>query len=77
MRDDIVVCQNIFMKYQSADGETEAIKDISFELKSATMNKVEGTITLIDANCTVPMKGRVCFNKDNTFTLRYYELSED
>ena len=51
--------------------------NVTFELKSATMNKVEGTITLMDANCTVPIKGRSCSNKDNAFTLRYYELSED
>ena len=51
--------------------------NISFELKSATMNKLEGIISLIDANCTVPIKGRSCSNKDNTFTLRYYELSEE
>ena len=50
---------------------------ISWELKSATMNKVEGTITLLDANCTVPINGRSCSNKKNNFTLRYYESSEE
>ena len=50
--------------------------NISFELKSATMNKVVGTITLIDANCTVPMSGRSCSNLNNNFTLRYYKVKE-
>ena len=50
--------------------------NISFELKSATMNKVVGTITLIDANCTVPMSGRSCSNLKNNFTLRYYKVKE-
>ena len=50
--------------------------NISFELKSATMNKVIGTITLIDANCTVPMSGRSCSNLKNNFTLRYYKVKE-
>lgn len=51
--------------------------NISFESKSATMNRVEGTISLLDANCTVPMTGRSCHNTQNTFTLRYYELAEE
>ena len=50
--------------------------NVSFELKSATMNKVTGTLSLIDANCTVPMSGRSCSNSKNTFTLRYYKLKE-
>ena len=32
MIDEIVSCKNIYMKYQSKNGETEAIKDISFEI---------------------------------------------
>lgn len=51
--------------------------NISFELESATMNKVIGTISLIDANCTVPMSGRTCSNLSNRFTLRYYKLKEE
>lgn len=50
---------------------------ISFELKSATMNRVEGVITLLDANCTVPINGRSCSNSTNNFTLRYYKLEEE
>ena len=48
--------------------------NISFELKSATMNKVVGTITLIDANCTVPMLGRSCSYLNNNFNLRFYKV---
>ena len=51
--------------------------NIRFESKSTTMNKVEGIIHLIDANCTVPINGRTCSNKENNFTLRYYESSEE
>lgn len=51
--------------------------NVSFELKSATMNKVEGILSLIDANCTVPMNGRTCDSRSNKFTLRYYKLTED
>ena len=50
---------------------------ISFELKSATMNSVEGVLSLIDANCTVPMNGRICDGRANNFTLRYYKMTED
>ncbi len=50
--------------------------NVSFELESATMNKVTGTIRLIDANCTVPISGRSCSNSKNVFTLRYYKLKE-
>ena len=50
---------------------------ISFELTSATMNSVDGVLSLIDANCTVPMNGRTCDSRSNNFTLRYYKTSED
>ena len=50
--------------------------NINWELKSATMNKVEGIISLVDANCTVPINGRTCANERNTFTLRYYKLKD-
>ena len=32
MNQETVLCKNIYMKYQSENGETEAIKDISFEI---------------------------------------------
>lgn len=51
--------------------------NISFELESATMNRVTGTISLIDANCTVPINGRTCSSAVNNFTLRYYKLKEE
>ena len=50
---------------------------ISFELTSATMNSVDGVLSLIDANCTVPMNGRICDGRANNFTLRYYKMTED
>ena len=51
--------------------------NISFELKSTDMSGVEGLLTLIDANCTVPISGRTCSNRNNNFTLRYYKLEEE
>ena len=51
--------------------------NIKFEQETATMNSVSGTITLIDANCTVPLSGRSCFNRTNNITLRYYKLGTD
>lgn len=42
-----------------------------------TINRVSGTLNLIDPNCSVPMNGRTCFNKKNTFILRYYKINED
>ncbi len=50
--------------------------NITWELVSATMNKVEGVISLIDANCTVPINGRSCSNERNNFTLRFYKLKD-
>lgn len=51
--------------------------NISWEQESVTMNKVVGTITLMDANCTVPINGRSCSSTGNNFTLRYYKLKEE
>ena len=51
--------------------------NVSFELKSATMNKVTGKLTLLDANCTVPLYGRTCSSGSNTITLRYYKLEAE
>lgn len=50
--------------------------NISFDLESATMNKVVGTIKMVDANCTVSMSGRICLSERNRFTLRYYKVKE-
>lgn len=51
--------------------------NVVFQEKIHTMNKVVGTLTLKDANCTVPINGRVCLNDSNTFTLRYYKAEEE
>ena len=50
---------------------------INFELKNADMSGVEGILTLIDANCTVPMRGRQCSNSANNFTIRYYDIEKE
>lgn len=51
--------------------------NISFTLEQATMNRVVGTIQLIDANCTVPISGRSCFSEGNNFVLRYYKVKDE
>lgn len=51
--------------------------NVTFVQDKATMNSVSGTITLVDANCTVPLNGRSCLNKTNNITLRYYKLGTD
>ena len=50
--------------------------NISWELASATWEAVSGTLTLIDASCSVPISGRTCNSANNNFTLRYYKLSD-
>lgn len=50
--------------------------NITWELESTSMNKVVGTVSLMDANCTVPVNGRTCSNENNNFTIRYYKLKE-
>ena len=69
MSKDIVVCQNIFMKYQSADGETEAIKDISFTVKPKEFVSIIGpsgcgksTLLSIIAGLIKPTRGKVYIN---------------
>ena len=42
--------------------------------KKATSNSISGKLSLVDPSCTVPIKGRICRNKDNELTLRYYKL---
>lgn len=51
--------------------------NVSWTLEKTTMNTIVGKLTLIDANCSVPVNGRSCLNESNKFTLRYYKLGED
>ena len=50
--------------------------NISFEATSVSMDHVSGVLTLVDANCIVPVSGRICLNRMNNFTLRYYKAKE-
>lgn len=50
---------------------------ISFEQSAVNVSQVSGTLTLIDANCTVPVAGRTCLNASNNFILRYYKSGEN
>lgn len=51
--------------------------NIAWTQISTSVSEVVGTITLIDANCSVPVNGRACLSEANNFTLRYYRLGED
>ena len=50
--------------------------NISFETNEVSMNKISGVLSLIDANCSIPIQGRSCLNESNTFTLRYYKMKD-
>ena len=49
---------------------------INFELDKISMNNATGKLSLVDANCTVPVNGRSCLSGPNNFTLRYYRLKD-
>ena len=51
--------------------------NVTWKLNSAGVSEVVGTITLVDANCSVPVSGRACLNEKNNFILRYYKLGDD
>ena len=51
--------------------------NFTFTQSTATMNKVTGSLKLVDANCSVPIRGRSCKSENNTLLLRYYKLGED
>ncbi len=72
MIDEIVSCKNIYMKYQSKNGETEAIKDISFEIASKEFVSLIGpsgcgksTLLSIIAGLITPTSGEVYVNGKN------------
>ncbi|MBR5266059.1 MAG: ABC transporter ATP-binding protein [Clostridia bacterium] len=69
MSADIVVCQNIFMKYQSKDGEVEALRDISFSISPGEFVSIIGpsgcgksTLLSIIAGLIKPTAGKVYIN---------------
>lgn len=45
---------------------------ISFEATEIGISSIAGTITIEDADCTIPYSGRACFDRDNEFIIRYY-----
>lgn len=72
MIDEIVSCKNIYMKYQSKNGETEAIKDISFEIAPKEFVSLIGpsgcgksTLLSIIAGLITPTSGEVYVNGKN------------
>lgn len=69
MNEDIVVCKNIFMKYQSQNGETEAISDVSFNVKPNEFVSIIGpsgcgksTLLSIIAGLLKPTSGKIYIN---------------
>ncbi len=55
----------------------KAKPNISWTTTSSSINRVSGTLKLLDGNCSVPVNGRRCLNRSNTFIARYYKLGED
>lgn len=74
--DDNEMIREVSTNY-SANFLIKSKPNIVFEQTSVNVSQVSGTITLIDANCTVPIAGRYCLNASNDFILRYYKLEED
>ena len=50
--------------------------NVSFAVESISMNNVTGTLTLSDANCSVPIVGRSCASERNNFVVRYYKVKD-
>ena len=50
---------------------------ITFKAEKTTINSVSGTLKLTDGNCSVPISGRTCSNRNNNFTIRYYESGQN
>ena len=72
MNQETVLCKNIYMKYQSENGETEAIKDISFEIAPKEFVSLIGpsgcgksTLLSIIAGLIAPTSGEVYVNGKN------------
>ena len=50
--------------------------NISWQSTSTTADEIKGKLTLLDASCSIPIRGRSCLSQANNFTLRYYKISE-
>ncbi|MEE3343334.1 MAG: hypothetical protein VZS44_04505 [Bacilli bacterium] len=50
--------------------------NISWTSTSTTADRIQGQLSLIDASCSIPIRGRTCLGQNNTFTLRYYKVSD-
>lgn len=74
--DDNVMIRESESDY-SANFLIKSKPSFSWETTSTTINKVEGNLKILDGNCSVPMSGRECLNKPNSFTIKYYKIGED
>lgn len=75
MHDEIVICKNITMKYQSPNGETEAIEDVSFTVKENEFVSIIGpsgcgksTLLSIIAGLIPPTSGSILINGQDIAT---------
>ena len=50
--------------------------NISWESTNITADEIKGKLSLIDASCSIPIRGRSCLSQSNNFILRYYKISE-
>ena len=51
--------------------------NISWTSTSTSINSITGDLKILDGSCSVPMEGRACLNRSNSFTLKYYKITED
>ncbi|MBQ6494908.1 MAG: hypothetical protein IJI49_02790 [Bacilli bacterium] len=72
---------NVMIREASSDYSSNFLikskPSITWTTTSTSINKVVGTLKLTDGNCSIPIPGRRCNNKQNNFTVRYYKLGED
>lgn len=47
------------------------VPTLSFEADVIEINRIAGTVMINDEGCTVPFKGRECYDKPNNFIIRY------
>ena len=51
--------------------------NITWETISITADQILGRLSLIDASCSIPIRGRNCLSENNNIILKYYKVGED
>lgn len=50
--------------------------NIVWESTSTTADEIKGKLTLVDASCSIPIRGRSCLGLSNDLILRYYKVGD-